>query len=275
MVYYKIPLTGGLDYPAGCILICAYTYDGYEYCKFERVTEVGSGWVNITESEFNVRCPEFPAPTDIDFIYVEDWSDVDSLLEKAVSSMAVHTERSYSLSFTIGIPYGAARLTVYKGLDDDGFEQVRVDLSVTDGYTLHRTAVNEGSGSWEWSDWAWDNPPMKVGVEYLTMEKSYGVPVYTKLLSLETPQAGASAYADIVTSGNTPTLISLEGSVTDLHELTTWPFPAISNTGKTLATASVIHAGNAAGVITLRLEVNTIDASASRLPASFRVKYTK
>ena len=62
MVYYKIPLSGGLNYPAGCILVCAYTYGGYEYCKFERVTEVGSNWVTITESEFNVRCPEFPDP---------------------------------------------------------------------------------------------------------------------------------------------------------------------------------------------------------------------
>ena len=62
MVYYKIPLTGGLDYPVGCILICAYTYNGYEYCKFEKVTEVGPHWVSITESEFNVRCPDFPAP---------------------------------------------------------------------------------------------------------------------------------------------------------------------------------------------------------------------
>lgn len=62
MVYYKIPLTGGLNYPAGCVLVCAYTYGGYEYCKFEKVTEVGSNWVAITESEFNVRCPEFPEP---------------------------------------------------------------------------------------------------------------------------------------------------------------------------------------------------------------------
>ena len=62
MVFYKIPLSGGLDYPAGCILICAYTYGGYMYCKFERVTEVGAGWETITESEFNVRCPAFPEP---------------------------------------------------------------------------------------------------------------------------------------------------------------------------------------------------------------------
>ena len=64
MVYYKIPLTdSGFVYPAGCILICAYTYGSYMYCKFERVTEVGAGWITITESEFNVRCPEFPNPS--------------------------------------------------------------------------------------------------------------------------------------------------------------------------------------------------------------------
>lgn len=62
MFYYKIPLTGGLDYPAGCVLVCAYTYNGYQYCKFERVTEVGAGWVTITEAEFDIRCPEFPEP---------------------------------------------------------------------------------------------------------------------------------------------------------------------------------------------------------------------
>ena len=62
MVYYKIPLTSGLDYPAGCILVCSYTYNGFQYCKFERVTGVGSDWVAITESEFNVRCPDFPEP---------------------------------------------------------------------------------------------------------------------------------------------------------------------------------------------------------------------
>lgn len=62
MVYYKIPLTGGFDYPVGCILICSYSYGGYQYCQFERVTEVGADWVPITESEFNVRCPDFPEP---------------------------------------------------------------------------------------------------------------------------------------------------------------------------------------------------------------------
>ena len=63
MVYYKIPVSSGVfDYPAGCILCCAYTYSGYMYCKFESVTAVGNNWVEITESEFDARCPEFQAP---------------------------------------------------------------------------------------------------------------------------------------------------------------------------------------------------------------------
>lgn len=65
MVYYKIPLADGVfDYPAGCILCCAYPYGEYMYCKFEGVSSVGSDWVSITESEFDVRCPDFPAPAE-------------------------------------------------------------------------------------------------------------------------------------------------------------------------------------------------------------------
>ena len=63
MVYYKIPVTDGVfDYPTGCVLCCAYYVDGFMFCKFENCPEVGSGWAAITESEFNVRCPEFQEP---------------------------------------------------------------------------------------------------------------------------------------------------------------------------------------------------------------------
>ena len=66
MFYYKIPIIdAGLDYPPGCILCCAYPHDGYMYCKFEAVTSVDSDWVKITESEFNVRCPDFPVPPNL------------------------------------------------------------------------------------------------------------------------------------------------------------------------------------------------------------------
>lgn len=192
MIYYKIPLTGGLDYPAGCILCCAYTYNGYEYCKFERVTEVSSGWIKITESEFNVRCPEFPAPMDNACVYIDNWDVLDRLLADAVSGMDIHAERLYILNFSMADLHGEARLRIFKGMDDADRENVRVDLYVSDGYTLHRTAVNDGSGALEWDEWEWDNPPMK-NTNYRTTERHHGKPVYVKTLSGEVREGGRTS----------------------------------------------------------------------------------
>lgn len=194
MVYYKIPLAGGLDYPAGCILICAYTYDGYEYCKFERVTSVGSDWVKITESEFNVRCPEFPAPTTNDYIYIDNWDDLDAFIVDVASRMTVHTEHSYSISLATVVLYGAARLRIFKGIDD-GRETVRVDLYVSGCHTLHRTAYEKGADNWVWYEWEWDTPPMLSGIEYKTSERWLGKPVYTKNVDLGKLPAGYAAVA--------------------------------------------------------------------------------
>lgn len=63
MVYYKIPITNGVfDYPAGCLLCCAYPNGGYMYCQFEYISTPGSGWVQITASEFDSGKPIWPAP---------------------------------------------------------------------------------------------------------------------------------------------------------------------------------------------------------------------
>lgn len=60
MVYYKILIVDGVfDYPAGCILCCAYPLYGYMYCKFERITEARLDWIEITAEEFDANCPEF------------------------------------------------------------------------------------------------------------------------------------------------------------------------------------------------------------------------
>ena len=63
MLYYKIPIRDSIfDYPAGCILCCAYPVENFMYCKFERVTSVGSDWTEITGSDFDSLCPDFPVP---------------------------------------------------------------------------------------------------------------------------------------------------------------------------------------------------------------------
>lgn len=59
MVYYKIPVTDAcFDYPAGCVLCCAYYLDGVMYCQFEYVVEVGPGWERITKETFDALRPE-------------------------------------------------------------------------------------------------------------------------------------------------------------------------------------------------------------------------
>lgn len=65
MVYYKIPVLNGVfDYPAGCVLCCAYYMDGYMYCKFECVVEAGSSWERITADAFDKNCPAMEQPSD-------------------------------------------------------------------------------------------------------------------------------------------------------------------------------------------------------------------
>ena len=64
-----------------------------------------------------------------------------------------------------------------------------------------------------WYDWEWENPPMVAGVEYRTIERYQGKPVYTKLVNLSTlPNAttktvshGASATAVLRVAGVTST----------------------------------------------------------------------
>lgn len=59
MSYYKIPITSGsFDYPAGCVLLRAYQSGSYMCCEFESITEAGTGWTTMTETEFLAGAPE-------------------------------------------------------------------------------------------------------------------------------------------------------------------------------------------------------------------------
>lgn len=83
MLYYKIPITDGhTDCSAGSILCCAYPLGDYMVCKFESVAKVGPNWVQITKTEFEANCPEFPAdlPEDAetDVLKKIDFSNLDN-----------------------------------------------------------------------------------------------------------------------------------------------------------------------------------------------------
>ena len=169
MVYYKIPLIGGLDYPAGSILICSYTYNDYQYCKFERVTEVGSGWVSITEAEFNVRCPEFPEPEHTVEVESADhpgcfyrmvdgakeWINPPMVLNehyrttercggKPVYVAYVKLEGDYAPECLIGVNLRAIRASGYMIYDRNGFETLLPLHSGQDDYDLSVQSVVYG-----------------------------------------------------------------------------------------------------------------------------------
>ena len=71
-------------------------------------------------------------------------------------------------------------------LNKGGAYMIHQIVYSTTGAELHRT--NNGL---EWSDWEWANPPMELGVEYRTMERYLGKPVYVKAVSFGTLPANS------------------------------------------------------------------------------------
>lgn len=66
------------------------------------------------------------------------------------------------------------------------------------GVWLMRTRTADTTG---WGEWEWMNPPMSLGVEYLTTERYEGKPVYTMLVNCGEMVSGSSVtYAQNVTT---------------------------------------------------------------------------
>lgn len=57
------------------------------------------------------------------------------------------------------------------------------EIYYTNGAHCRRLRYNDGSGS-AWKDWEWVAPPMVQNTEYLTTERYFGKPVYTKIFNL-------------------------------------------------------------------------------------------
>ena len=70
-----------------------------------------------------------------------------------------------------------------------------------EGYKIHRSY---DGGKQTWSEYAWVNPPMALGVEYRTTEWYLGKPVYAKLLNLGSmPSSGSYKSVQIPYDGDT------------------------------------------------------------------------
>ena len=66
-------------------------------------------------------------------------------------------------------------------------------------WNLVAQRVSYGSGGWQ--PWEWVNPPMKLGVEYRTVERYNGKPVYAKLLNFGAlPNSTSKSFAHGISS---------------------------------------------------------------------------
>ena len=86
-----------------------------------------------------------------------------------------------------------------------GFHVNRIDNKafqlMTDELTNNKEFAIRKKNGGTWGPWEWVNPPMKLGVEYCTVERYNGKPVYAKLLNFGAlPNSTSKSFAHGISS---------------------------------------------------------------------------
>lgn len=112
----------------------------------------------------------------------------------------------------------------------------------------------------------WINPPSKLGIEYCTIERRNGNPVYQK--TFYAASLPNNSVMSIITDTMWDRIVSVEGYALNNDDLTYYPFPVVLD--KSVVPAAVISAIEYDGALVIH---TTQDMSAFR--AYVTVKYTK
>lgn len=106
------------------------------------------------------------------------WHDLDSLLEwikPVAQSMTPHTQKTYSVSIEDIPAYGSGTLTLSRGYNGDGFDEVQAVLTVDEcQYAI--TGFSEGGDGTLY----WDNWELLSGVDTIVEQGSSGIWTYRK-----------------------------------------------------------------------------------------------
>ena len=108
--------------------------------------------------------------------------ELDAFLKKAYNSMENHTQKNVCalLSLTDGLPGGAWFIAIRRSEVNFGhLEAVQYTPNGASPGVCRRTIY-----AGEWGEWAFANPPMDSGKEYLTTERRFNKPVYTALINI-------------------------------------------------------------------------------------------
>lgn len=107
--------------------------------------------------------------------------DLDVILREVYRTMARSTKKVLNITIDVndGIPGGNWFITLNKRGDEYG--QVEAISYAQNGCSplICRRSIFSGN----WGEWAYENPPMVLGSEYLTTEMYEYSPIYTKIIS--------------------------------------------------------------------------------------------
>lgn len=119
-------------------------------------------------------------------------AELDAYIVHFINKMPDHTVRIVSVIDDYEF-YTATRMTIYRGIDCDGFPEVLVtrELAST-GSTMIRTGIIEGEDGIAFSPWQWVNPPMEAGKEYCLSQYFSEQPIYIRLIDLGYLSSAAS-----------------------------------------------------------------------------------
>lgn len=173
---------------------------------------------------------------------IEDHLDIDTGVVEAVDSLAdlrILAENHVCTLLdnsgkTIGVKLDTddlsegGELRIFKGIDGNGTQAAHVTLTCTDGSVLRITGYNEGNQSnpaWAWeSEWSWENPPMRIGVEYKTTERWQKKPIYTKIVDMgEMPDNVKS----VAHNCDATAIVRCAGTMSDGHSLPIYDYYAV------------------------------------------------
>lgn len=154
-------------------------------------------WANTSPSAF--------APAS-GFESYHDCASVDELNAKIVEltqAQPVGTEKTYYIylmwHYGITLPTGRWSVTIHKPYVSDPEAWASVTATVVGSQTVYKLHRELYAGTW--LDWAWENPPKSLGVEYRTTERWNSKAVYTILANIGALPNSANGNATINCTG--------------------------------------------------------------------------
>lgn len=182
-------------------------------------------------------------------------ANLGSMMDNSVRVIDVYTECT-----DFGVTGCSGRVTIHNGLNAGSIFVGSAELVTTTGHRLRMHCIEGGSygGDGIYSDWAWENPPMTVGVEYLTTEMQGSNPIYVRTLHFDRYTQSDSPMEGVISIDSEvptfPTIVGFYPQVVEKSTATTNSRPNVV----TYTNGVVTNAMSASGLPDIAVEIQTL-----------------